>query len=87
VLRSPCFEPRSTASCRGYAGDQHIAQELQVDRVGDGLAADSIGMKVISAIVGGQKTCRLTRVAQHLIRIDYAVEGPARPNLLIERHA
>jgi len=51
------------------------------------LAADSIGMKMISAILGGQKTCRLTRVAQHLIRIDYTVEGPTRPNPLIERHA
>src|SRR5437870_4429930 len=63
------------------------AQELQVDRDGDGAATGGVGMKVVSAIAGRQEACRLTRVTQNQIGIDYTVERSARANPLIEPHA
>src|SRR5438874_13675852 len=63
------------------------AQEPEVDRVGDCDATGDVGMKVIPAVVGGQKTGRLARVAQHQIGVDHPVECSAGPNPLIEGHA
>ena len=44
-------------------------------------------MKVISASVRRQKTRRVSRVAQHQIRIDHTIEYAARADPLIERLA